>query len=171
MCQLLGMNCASPTDFNFSFRGFKQRGGKTDIHAHGWGLAIYEGRGVRTFHDPLPCADSPIADIVSSYPIKTHNMMAHIRYATQGAVSLENVHPFTRGKLETVTRKGENSVLFNSNIFYFPILQTQRCGASNLPSRIMERCQSSHYKTLRKRTVTVIRAVGLPPICQCWESV
>mmetsp|Transcript_2353 Transcript_2353/g.5079 ORF Transcript_2353/g.5079 Transcript_2353/m.5079 type:complete len:587 (-) Transcript_2353:241-2001(-) len=96
MCQLLGMNCATPTDFNFSFRGFKCRGGNTDIHAHGWGLAIYEGRGVRTFHDPLPCAESPIADMVSRYPIKTYNMMAHIRYATQGAVSLENVHPFER---------------------------------------------------------------------------
>mmetsp|Transcript_27935 Transcript_27935/g.47453 ORF Transcript_27935/g.47453 Transcript_27935/m.47453 type:complete len:536 (-) Transcript_27935:1049-2656(-) len=96
MCQLLGMNCASPTDFNFSFKGFKCRGGETDVHAHGWGLAIYEGRGVRTFHDPLPCAASPIAEMVSSYPIKTLNMMAHIRYATQGAVSLENVHPFTR---------------------------------------------------------------------------
>jgi glutamine amidotransferase len=34
--------------------------------------------------------------MVSAYPIKTLNMMAHIRYATQGAVSLENVHPFTR---------------------------------------------------------------------------
>jgi len=96
MCQLMGMNCATPTDFNFSFRGFKCRGGSTDIHAHGWGLAIYEGRGVRTFHDPLPCAQSPIADMVSQYPIKTFNMMAHIRYATQGGVSLENVHPFQR---------------------------------------------------------------------------
>ena len=34
--------------------------------------------------------------MVSQYPIKTLNMLAHIRYATQGAVSLENVHPFTR---------------------------------------------------------------------------
>lgn len=51
---------------------------------------------MRTFHDSLPCAQSPIAEMVSSYPIKTLNMMAHIRYATQGAVSLENVHPFTR---------------------------------------------------------------------------
>ena len=79
-----------------TFRGFKCRGGNTDIHAHGWGLAIYEGRGVRTFHDPLPCAESPIADMVENFPIKTLNMMAHIRYATQGAVSLENVHPFQR---------------------------------------------------------------------------
>ena len=96
MCQLLGMNCAAPTDFGFSFRGFKQRGGHTDIHSHGWGLAIYEGRGLRTFHDLLPAAESPVADLVSRYPIKTYNMMAHIRYATQGEVSLENVHPFQR---------------------------------------------------------------------------
>lgn len=96
MCQLLGMNCAEETDFSFSFRGFCQRGGATDIHGHGFGLAIYEGRGVRTFHDVLPAAESPIARLIQQYPIRTHNMIAHIRYATTGAVSLENVHPFTR---------------------------------------------------------------------------
>eukprot|EP00526_Cylindrotheca_closterium_P009842 CAMPEP_0113653844 /NCGR_PEP_ID=MMETSP0017_2-20120614/28817_1 /TAXON_ID=2856 /ORGANISM="Cylindrotheca closterium" /LENGTH=417 /DNA_ID=CAMNT_0000566907 /DNA_START=174 /DNA_END=1424 /DNA_ORIENTATION=+ /assembly_acc=CAM_ASM_000147 len=96
MCQLMGMNCNTPTDFTFSFKGFARRGGETDKHEHGWGLAIYEGRGLRTFHDPLPAAKSRIADFVSQYPIQTLNMMAHIRYATQGTVSLENVHPFQR---------------------------------------------------------------------------
>ena len=98
MCQLLGMNCASPTDFNFSFRGFARRGGDTDKHEHGWGLAVYEGsgQGVRAFHDPLPAARSSVAEFVSRYPIKTCNMMAHIRYATRGGVGLENVHPFQR---------------------------------------------------------------------------
>lgn len=96
MCQLLGMNCASPTDFSFSFLGFSQRGGVTDIHSHGWGLAIYEGRGLRMFLDTLPCSSSPIATLVANYPIKTYNMLAHIRFATQGEVTLENVHPFQR---------------------------------------------------------------------------
>jgi len=96
MCQLLGMNCATPTDFNFSFRGFAKRGGETDKHEHGWGLAVYEGRGLRTFLDPLPASKSPVAELVERYPMKTLNMMAHIRYATQGAVNLENVHPFQR---------------------------------------------------------------------------
>lgn len=59
-------------------------------------MAIYEGHGLRTFLDPLPAADSKVAAFVESYPIQTLNMMAHIRYATQGAVSLENVHPFQR---------------------------------------------------------------------------
>lgn len=96
MCQLLGMNCAEETDFGFSFRGFCRRGGATDIHAHGFGLAIYEGRGVRSFHDTLPAYQSPIAQLVQNYPIRTHNMIAHLRYATTGGVCLENVHPFSR---------------------------------------------------------------------------
>jgi glutamine amidotransferase len=96
MCQLLGMNCSAPTDFRFSFRGFCTRGGHTDIHAHGFGVSIYEGKGLRTFLDSQPAAESPVAKLVSMYPIKTYNMMAHIRYATQGDVLLENVHPFQR---------------------------------------------------------------------------
>ena len=95
-CQLLGMNAANPTDFTFSWKGFARRGGDTDVHCHGWGIAFYEGRGVRAFHDPEPASSSPIAALVSSYPMKTHNMIAHIRYATQGEVCLENVHPFQR---------------------------------------------------------------------------
>lgn len=96
MCQLLGMNCKTPTDFVFSFRGFQQRGGVTDKHSDGWGCIFYEGRGVRAFHDSAAASESPIADLMSNYPIKTLNMIAHIRYATAGGVALENVHPFQR---------------------------------------------------------------------------
>jgi len=96
MCQLLGMNNADLTDFSFSLKGFCRRGGETDKHSHGFGAAIYEGRGLRTFHDTLPACKSPIAQLMQNYPIRTYNMMAHIRYATQGEVTLENVHPFTR---------------------------------------------------------------------------
>ena len=42
MCQLLGMNCNTPTDINFSFTGFSQRGGCTDHHSDGWGIAFFE---------------------------------------------------------------------------------------------------------------------------------
>lgn len=96
MCQLLGMNNADPTDFTFSLKGFCQRGGGTDKHSHGFGAAIYEGKSIRLFHDTLPACQSPIATLMQNYPIRTFNMMAHIRYATQGCVSLENVHPFSR---------------------------------------------------------------------------
>ncbi|HTN94039.1 MAG TPA: class II glutamine amidotransferase [Gallionella sp.] len=96
MCQLLGMNCNVPTDICFSFTGFQKRGGDTDIHADGWGIAFFEGGGVRLFLDPLPSAQSPIAELVRHYPIRSLNVIAHIRKATQGVVSLENTHPFQR---------------------------------------------------------------------------
>lgn len=96
MCQLLGMNCNVPTDICFSFTGFQKRGGVTDVHADGWGIAFFEGKGVRLFLDPQPSATSPIAELVRNYPIRSLNVVAHIRKATQGIVSLENTHPFMR---------------------------------------------------------------------------
>ena len=96
MCQLLGMNCNTPTDVTFSFTGFAQRGGRTDHHADGWGIAFFEGRGVRHFVDHLSAAESPVAELIRRYPIKSRNVIAHIRKATQGGVALENCHPFVR---------------------------------------------------------------------------
>lgn len=96
MCQLLGMNCNTPTDICFSFAGFQARGGLTDVHRDGWGIAFFEGRGVRLFLDPQASSSSPVAELVRSYPIHSLNVIAHIRKATQGVVTLENTHPFQR---------------------------------------------------------------------------
>ncbi len=96
MCQLLGMNCNVPTDICFSFSGFRRRGGATDVHRDGWGIGFFEGKGVRLFLDPEPSADSPLAELVRHYPIRSLNVIAHIRKATAGRVALENTHPFMR---------------------------------------------------------------------------
>ena len=91
MCQLLGMNCNVPTDICFSFAGFRARGGLTDHHRDGWGIAFFEGRGVRVFLDPAPSAHSPVAELVNRYPIRSLNVIAHIRKATQGDIRLKKV--------------------------------------------------------------------------------
>jgi glutamine amidotransferase len=96
MCQLLGMNCNVPTDIVFSFTGFAERGGHTDTHHDGWGIAFFEGAGVRHFVDHQAASHSPIAELIKRYPIKSKNVIAHIRKATQGQVALENCHPFVR---------------------------------------------------------------------------
>jgi predicted glutamine amidotransferase len=93
MCQLLGMNCNTPTDIVFSFSGFATRSSE---HADGFGIAFFEGRGVRLFVDHLSASASPVADLIKRYPIKSQYVIAHIRKATQGHVALENCHPFTR---------------------------------------------------------------------------
>ncbi len=96
MCQLLGMNCNTPTDICFSFEGFRTRGGLTDVHRDGWGIAFFEGPGCRVFLDVEPSAHSPVAGLVHNYPIRSQNVIAHIRKATQGRIALENTHPFQR---------------------------------------------------------------------------
>jgi len=96
------MNSHLPASLTLSFTGFSQRGGCTAHHADGWGIAFFEsdnttlGKGVRHFVDKEGAATSPIAKMLRTYPIKSHNVIAHVRKATVGAVTLENCHPFVR---------------------------------------------------------------------------
>ena len=96
MCELLAMSANVPTDIVFSFTGLIQRGGRTGPHKDGWGVAFYEGRGLRLLQDPAPGCESEIAKLVQHYPIKSQTIIAHVRQANVGAVSLENTHPFVR---------------------------------------------------------------------------
>lgn len=96
MCELLGMNANVPTDIRFSFAGLVHRGGRTGPHRDGWGIAFYEERGCRAFHDPTPSATSPLARLVRDLPIKSRVVIAHVRRANRGRVAVENTHPFTR---------------------------------------------------------------------------
>lgn len=96
MCELLGMSANVPTDICFSFSGLLKRGGETGPHRDGWGIAFYEGKGLRTFHDPCASADSEVARFIGHYAIKSTNVISHIRKANRGRVCLENTHPFSR---------------------------------------------------------------------------
>lgn len=93
MCQLLGMNANTPTDVMFSFTGLATRAHE---HKDGFGIAFFEGKGLRLFVDHDSARESPIAELVKRYPIKSCNVIAHIRKATQGVTALQNCHPFVR---------------------------------------------------------------------------
>ena len=96
MCELLGMSANVPTDIVFSFSGLMRRGGETGPHADGWGIAFYEDKGCRAFHDPRPSAQSEVARFVRDTPIKSRIVICHIRRANRGRIALENTHPFQR---------------------------------------------------------------------------
>jgi len=96
MCELLGMSANVPTDIVFSFTGLMQRGGKTGPHKDGWGIAFYEGRGLRLFQDPVASCESEVAMMVQRYLSKSEVVIGHIRHANVGKVSLVNTHPFVR---------------------------------------------------------------------------
>lgn len=127
MCQLLGMNCNVPTDICFSFEGFSARGGKTDEHKDGWGIAFFEGKGCRLFLDDESSCTSPIAELVRQYPIHSTHVIAHIRKATFGAVALENCHPFRRelwGRYWIFAHNGDLPDFHPQAEFYQPVGQT-----------------------------------------------
>lgn len=96
MCQLLGMNCKEPATINFSLDGFVARGGLTDEHKDGWGIAFFEENRWQRFVDEKPAAHSPLSEQIKQQHIKSRTILAHIRKATVGDVELRNCHPFQR---------------------------------------------------------------------------
>ncbi|WP_076418792.1 class II glutamine amidotransferase [Colwellia sp. UCD-KL20] len=129
MCELLAMSANVPTDICFSFSGLMQRGGNTGPHKDGWGITFYEGKGCRSFKDPLPSAASPIAKLVTEYPIKSQSVVCHIRQANSGGISLENTHPYTRqiwGRHWTYAHNGQLQDVHNKlNVkYHIPVGET-----------------------------------------------
>src|SRR5271166_2822811 len=125
MCELLGMSANVPTDIRFSFAGLVRRGGETGPHRDGWGIAFYEGRAARAFHDPQPSARSDMARFIGAHPIKSGIVIAHIRQANRGRVALANTHPFARerwGRVWTFAHNGQLRGIGALPIdFYMPV--------------------------------------------------
>ena len=122
MCELLGMSANVPTDICFSFSGLIERGGHTGPHSDGWGIAFYEGRGCRTFHDVDASANSEIAKFLKRYSIKSDIVVSHIRRATHGKVCLENTHPFQRelwGRPITFAHNGKVPKIKKEPLHYY----------------------------------------------------
>lgn len=96
MCELFALNGNVATAATFSFSGFSRRGGATGHHVDGWGMAFHDGDGCRVFIDAGRACDAPLADFLRAHPIRARTVLAHVRKATQGVVSLANCHPFQR---------------------------------------------------------------------------
>jgi len=124
MCELLAMRANTPTDLCFSFTGLTRRGGETGPHKDGWGVTFYEGKGVRSFHDPDPSASSRIAEVVQTHPIKSEVAICHIRQANVGDICLANTHPFIRelwGQYWVFAHNGQLSDFQAEPGFYEPV--------------------------------------------------
>ncbi|AHG42068.1 glutamine amidotransferase [Pseudomonas syringae CC1557] len=127
MCELLGMSANVPTDIVFSFTGLMQRGGRTGPHRDGWGIAFYEGRGLRLFQDPAASSESEVAQLVQRYPIKSEVVIGHIRQANVGKVCLSNTHPFVRelwGRNWCFAHNGQLADFTPGVTFYRPVGDT-----------------------------------------------
>ena len=127
MCELLAMSANTPTDLCFSFTGLTRRGGETGPHKDGWGVAFYEGKGVRCFHDSDASASSRLAQVVQTHPIKSEVAICHIRQANVGEICLANTHPFIRelwGRYWVFAHNGQLSEFRAAEGFYEPVGST-----------------------------------------------
>lgn len=167
MCELLGMSANTPTDLCFSFTGLTRRGGETGPHKDGWGVAFYEGKGVRCFHESGASASSRIAEVVQTHPIKSEVAICHIRQANVGAVCLANTHPFIRelwGRYWTFAHNGQLEDFQPETGWYQPVGTTDseallcdllnqlrrdctpQCDEETLTGFLVARCQAYAQK-------------------------
>lgn len=127
MCELLGMNANMPTDILLSLKALALRGGGGSPHRDGWGIAFYDDADVHIFRDPACIAESAIATLLQNHPIKSQTVIAHIRQANVGKVSLPNTHPFTRelwGQHWTFAHNGQLKEFTPAPGFYNPVGET-----------------------------------------------
>jgi glutamine amidotransferase len=162
MCQLLALSCAEPTDVTFSFTGFTARGGLTDHHVDGWGVAFFEEAAWRLFVDDQPACRSPMADFLKQHPFKSRNVVAHIRKATQGSARLENCHPFMRelhGRQWVFAHNGDLTGLPRADGPYMPVGTTDSeaafCAIMNALANMCGGCPNTAdglFETIRAIT-------------------
>ncbi|WP_435979426.1 class II glutamine amidotransferase [Psychrobacter sp. DM4] len=134
MCQLLAMNSKNPADIRFSFTGFRLRGGVTDDHTDGFGIAYFEPTGLRHYCDDRSAMDSPLAELVSQTRIKASNTIVHIRQSDDSLLS--NAHPFVReiwgepwvfshnGKMTIQEAMDDDPIRQGTSRYYCPIGDT-----------------------------------------------
>ena len=94
MCELFGMSSAKPATINYSLKEFSAHGGLTHLNRSGWGIGYVEDHDVRLIKEAREMDRSPWVNFIAKRRIVSHTVIAHVRYASVGARSLENCHPF-----------------------------------------------------------------------------
>ena len=96
MCELYAINSRRPVRANDHLRVFFR---DSVEHPHGWGLSWREGPRVFLNKEELRAIDSSFLAYLLEEPIRSTNVVAHIRQATMGVLTYNNCHPFMREDL------------------------------------------------------------------------
>ena len=91
MCELLGISSREKFELNDLLEEFYSH---SDIHKHGWGLAVFRGSSAYAEKEPVRASESEYLKRRLSCPIIEDDILAHIRYATVGRMDYCNCHPF-----------------------------------------------------------------------------
>lgn len=101
MCRLYGMIASDPTKVECTLihaqnalmiQSRSDRSGRS--HTDGWGISYYSN-GLPHLERRATAAFSDLHFATTAEKVYAHTVVAHVRRATVGAVSLQNTHPFT----------------------------------------------------------------------------
>lgn len=114
MCELFGISSAK----KFQVEPFlKVLISHSANHPHGWGMASFFDGSVSLEKEPKTAYLSDYVQARLAHPIYIHNMIAHIRLATQGGMAYENCHPFVkRDNTERAWTLAHNGTIFQSEL-------------------------------------------------------
>ena len=99
MCRILGIVADTQAEFRFCLREApRSLGVLSRAHPDGWGVAVFDDRrGWTLGKQPRSAfADPEFLEVAGAS--KGEVLVAHIRRRTVGPVSIENTHPFRRGR-------------------------------------------------------------------------
>ncbi len=109
MCELFGVSTSIPVRIFCSLEEFSDHGGGSHANRSGWGIAYYDDKDVLLVREALPAAGSPWIKFLETHGLRSHCTIAHVRYASIGAPTLVNTHPFRRelgGRMHVFAHNG-----------------------------------------------------------------
>lgn len=91
MCEILGFTAQNACDVTEYLHEFYRH---SMVHSHGYGMIWQTDGVVRSTKEPLQASESTVLPVILKAMPKQTLTLAHIRYATEGAVQRCNCHPF-----------------------------------------------------------------------------
>jgi glutamine amidotransferase len=119
MCQLFGLTSHEALEVNGLLDEFFSH---SEVHAHGWGFASFGAHITHIEKEPTKARESAYLKQILTYPLRATTAFAHIRYATRGAVTEVNCHPFSA---PDVTRR-RWTLIHNGTISHGDLLEPYR---------------------------------------------
>lgn len=110
MCELLGISAKRPIEARRYLREFYTHSVR---HPHGWGLMREKNGLAEIIKEPECASRSAIIDDIINGTEPQKILLAHIRLATVGGMSVDNCHPYTG-----VDNSGRRWILIHNGTIY-----------------------------------------------------
>jgi predicted glutamine amidotransferase len=99
MCRLLGIVASEPTEFRIVLKEApRSLAVLSREHRDGWGLAVWDERRDWRIEKGIACAEDDENFHRLAVGTRGELLVAHIRHRTVGLTSIDNTHPFQRGR-------------------------------------------------------------------------